>query len=485
MSRFGRTRHALGALAVLAAMAATAAPASATAHRAHRADRTLVMSTSARSPFGANFHTRLVGSGKKALINADSVTANDGITEGGVPISLEQFAAQRLGYTVTVVSGATWDSMSASQFASYDLIVIGDPFCGPTPDSAISNAGTWAPVVMGKGGGRTIVGNRVLISTDPEFHYAAGGGGAPPTNASDPTTAGAEHLVQDGMAFAGAQSGATDLYFDTSCADPGGGTQGAGDIAVLDMLTTTGAGHWTENASPPCGGSVQKIAATAAFATLKDSDIQGWECSDHETWPAFPADWNAEAVATDTPSHPTCGTDPDTGTTACGEAYVLIAGSGIVSTAPNISVSPTTATNPVGTRHTLTATVTQSGGPVSGAVVTFAIGSGPNAGVSGTCSLSGGGADPTCATGADGKVRFTYTGAGGVGTDTIDASVTLSGTTEHATATKTWVSARTVTTVSAQGFRCEVTVGTGSNGSVLHIYGGRKDPLFGHNQLRG
>lgn len=409
---------------------------------------------------------------KTALLNSDSVTTGDGITDSsGNPISLEQFVAQKLGYTVTVVDGATWDAMTAAQFAAFNLLIIGDPFCSDTAASAISNASTWAPVVMGNAGGATVTGNRVLISTDPEFHFANGGGGAQPQTPGDPSTAGAEHLDEAGMSFAGQQTGATNLFFDTSCADPGGGAQGSGDIAVLDQLTTTGPGHWTEDPSPPCGGSVQKIAANAAFNIVSDTDIQGWSCSDHQTWPAFPTDWDAVAVATDTATHPTCGTDPSTGTTACGEAYVLVSGSGVVVTAPDLSLSPTSATNPVGTSHTVTATVTQSGSPVSGAKVLFAIGSGPNTGATLTCTLTGGAADPGCTTGSDGKVNGTYTDTGGAGTDTINASVTLSGSTEHATASKTWTSSTPGgPTVVNSGFSCQVAVGTGPTDATASVF---------------
>lgn len=372
-----------------------------------------------------------------ALINGDSVTTDDGITDSsGNPISLEQFAAQHLGYTVTVVTGAQWDAMSQAQFASYQLLINGDPDCGQVPDSTTSNASTWAPVVMGTAGGNTQPGNRVVISTDPEDHYQFGGGGAAPTNPADPTTAGAEHLVEAGLHFAGdGPAGTTGFYFDTTC------QLNAGTIPTLDMLTTTGPGNWVANESPPCGGSVQQIASTPEFGIVSDHDIQGWECSDHETWPTFPADWNAQAVATDTATQPTCGTDPSTGTTACGQAYVLLAGSGSIVTSPDLSLTPTSASNAVGTDHTITATVTQPGStsPEAGDIVTFAIASGPNSGAKGTCTFSSGAADPTCTTGSDGKVLFTYHDAGGAGTDTIDASVTLqNGTTEHASATKTW-----------------------------------------------
>jgi hypothetical protein len=359
-----------------------------------------------------------------ALINGDSVTTGDGILSGTTPISLEQFAAQQAGYTVTVVTGAQWDAMTAAQFEQYQVLIVGDPFCSSTPISATSNASTWAPVVMGTSGLNSLVGNRVVVGTDPEYHYLNGGGGAPPTTPGDPTTAGAEHLVQDGIAYAGGVSGATGVYFDTSCSDNGS------DLSVFNSLSVAGAG-FTENASPPCGGSVQLIASNPAFSTLTDANIQNWGCSDHMTFPTYPTDWQPLAVATDTPTKPSCGTDPITLTTACGQAYVLIAGAGIVATAPDLALSPATHLDPAGGTHTVTATVTQSGAPSSGQLVSFAV-TGQNSGVSGTCVPAG------CTTDTSGQVTFTYSDVKGVGTDTINASVTLSGTTEHATASETW-----------------------------------------------
>jgi len=214
---------------------------------------------------------------------------------------------------------------------------------------------------------------------------------------------------------------------------------------LLNSLSSTGAG-FTEDNSPPCGGSVQLIASNPVFATLTDANIQGGNCSDHITFPTYPTDWQPPAVATDTSSHPTCGTDPNTGTTACGEAYVLVAGQGIVVTAPDLSLTPATGSDPAGGTHTVTATVTQLGTPVSGQTVSFQV-TGQNAGVSGTC------APASCQTDATGKVTFTYPDTNGAGTDTINASVTIGGTTEHATATETWTvsTAPTTTTTSLSG----------------------------------
>lgn len=92
----------------------------------------------------------------------------------------------------------------------------------------------------------------------------------------------------------------------------------------------------------------------------------------------------------------------------------------------NITLAPPTATNPVGTMHTVTATVTSaSGGPVPGATVTFTVTSGPNMGVTGTA-----------VTDSEGLASFTYTSNGLPGTDTIEASV---GNVTSNEVTKTWV----------------------------------------------
>ena len=44
-------------------------------------------------------------------------------------MSLEQYAAEQLGFTVTVVNGSTWAAMTAADFAKYQVLIIGDPTC--------------------------------------------------------------------------------------------------------------------------------------------------------------------------------------------------------------------------------------------------------------------------------------------------------------------------------------------------------------------
>jgi hypothetical protein len=346
-----------------------------------------------------------------ALINGDTVSG------GGNSLEAQQAAA--LGFTVNVVDGNTWDSMTQSQFAQYQVLVVGDPTCGGLAGSVTANASTWAPVVMGTAGGNTLPGNRILIGTDPVFHFTYG-------NALH-----ADNLVHDGIGFAGALPGRTGLYFDDSCA----GADAA--IPTLDQLST-GTGSWT-GGFPPCGGTASLIASNPAFGAVKSSDLQGWFCSIHETFPTYPSDWSPLAIATDAPTQPTCGNDVDTGAAACGEAYILIAGSGIVLSAPDISVTPTDQ-SPTGGIATATAHVEQDGSPLAGQAVTFTV-SGQNGAAVGTC-------EPVdCTTDANGDVSFTYSDANGTGDDTVVASFTTSGgSVEQASGAVRWTAVTVDTT---------------------------------------
>src|SRR3954452_4426361 len=153
---------------------------------------------------------------KSALIASDSITNDDGITKSGDPISLEQYAAEKAGFTVTIKD---WSTLKSADFAKYQLLIVGDPDCSDTSTQAVGSEALWTKVVMGKSGLNSLVGNRALVGTGPEDHYADGDGHAKPTDPNNPSTSGAEHLVQAGIAYAGGVAGATGVYFDTSC-DP-------------------------------------------------------------------------------------------------------------------------------------------------------------------------------------------------------------------------------------------------------------------------
>ena len=97
----------------------------------------------------------------------------------------------------------------------------------------------------------------------------------------------------------------------------------------------------------------------------------------------------------------------------------------------NIVLAPASATNPVNTDHTVTATVAGTGNPQPGLLVTFTVVSGPNAGLTGSAT-----------TDSNGQASFTYTSNGVSGTDNIAASFVneQNAAVTSNTVTKTWTS---------------------------------------------
>ena len=359
----------------------------------------------------------------QALVLGDSVypglPSYAGLPGATPTESIEQYEAEQDGYNVTVVDGATWDSMTAAQFASYQVLIIGDPDCAPYDgigyqfQAAVTNESTWEPVVMASGG------NKVLIGTDPTFHWYGGSG--PNANI----------LEENGIAYAGAVAGATGAYVDLSCtySSVSPGTA----VPLLDGLSTFGPGSFTVGGAP-CDGPVSIIAATGPTAGLPDSDLANWECSVHEFFDTFPADYTPLALATGTDEGVPVtytGTDVDTGASVSGSPYIMISGSGI-SISSDLSVTPPTQTLSAGTSGSVTGTLVDSttSAPIASASVTFDVTSGPDAGQTFTGSTNG-----------SGQLTFTYTNNGTTGTDQILATTVIGGVTEQGTASITWSTA--------------------------------------------
>src|SRR6202040_1163080 len=104
---------------------------------------------------------------------------------------------------------------------------------------------------------------------------------------------------------------------------------------------------------------------------------------------------------------------------------VLLAGRGIVAKS-ELALTPPSGSDEAGSSHTHTVTATltkKKTEPVPNTAVSFIV-TGQNAGVTGTCTTTGGAPDPECKTDEAGALRFTYTDAKGAGEDTINASAT-------------------------------------------------------------
>jgi len=269
--------------------------------------RTLIALSFALSLFAAT--AAAAQAQPKALILGSTVT--------GGP-SLEQKQAEVDGFSVTVASDPQWEAMTAADFRAYQVLIIGDPTCSSNvqPGStAYRTQATWELAVMSS------AGNKVLIGTDPVFHQGVGPG---------PTS-----LIRNGIAYAGTVVGATGLYLDLSCTYDGSspGTQ----VPILNGLSAHGSGQFTvtgEGSIGACATAVNIVASTGPTAGLTDGELSHWNCSVHEAFDRYPADYTPLAVAPASSgfSQSFCGTDVETGARACGSPYVLISGTGISQT---------------------------------------------------------------------------------------------------------------------------------------------------------
>jgi hypothetical protein len=186
-----------------------------------------------------------------------------GSTVVGGASSDEAQAAAALGCAVTVVDPATWATMTASQFASYTALILGDPQCttGPGPvAAAVANSGVWGPVVNG---------NVITAGNDPEWHHDIAG------------NANAFTFTQDAVAYAVAKPGQTGAYISLSCyyynSSPGTPVP---VLSPFGSFTARGVGGYDV---------VHKESGSTALANLTDAQLSGWGASLHETFDGFPS----------------------------------------------------------------------------------------------------------------------------------------------------------------------------------------------------
>jgi hypothetical protein len=317
----------------------------------------------------------------------------DSTLSGGASSTLAQKFVLA-GKTPVVVNGATWASMTAAQFDAYDAIVLGDPTCSSSVTTsagpAEANALVWSSVVNG---------NVLIIGSDETYHQSQGGAA----------------LMEKAAAFTVAKPGTTGAYISLSCYYHGTAPMTPVPLlAGFGTFTATGVG---------CYNDAHIVATHPALAGLTDATLSNWSCSVHEAFDSWPVSFEVLAIARGIGTSYTA-TDGSVGT-----PYILARGVEVIS---DIKLAPETATNPVGTSHTVTATVTKNdpspGTPVVGKTVTFTVIAGPHTGTTGTGVTNG-----------SGQATFSYTGTL-EGTDTIEATfVDDAGRTQRSNrVTKTW-----------------------------------------------
>ena len=349
--------------------------------------------------------TWLAGSGQLQAAGAadDHTVLILGASVSGGASSIEAQEAALAGFTVEVVDDATWGAKTATEFHTYRALILGDPTCSgsvSTVAAAEANKATW---------GSVIDGNIIIIGTDEVYHDSSGG----------------RQVSKNGVKFAADIPGKTGMMVSLSCYYHGVAPGTVVPIlSPFGLFTTTGVG---------CFDDVHIVATHPALTGITDASLSNWSCSVHEGFDGYPADFSALAIA-ENAGGPGSRSFPD-GTN--GVPYILARGEGLV-VISDITLTPGSATNPVGTSHTMNAKVItntpSAGTPVVGTTVTFTVTSGPNAGTTNTG-----------VTNASGNASFTYTGAGGPGTDQIKATFVDASSTLRTsnTATKLWVSSFT------------------------------------------
>lgn len=338
----------------------------------------------------------MVAGGPVAQAATNNVLILDSTVTGGTS-SLEAQEVSAQGFTPVVVDDATWEGMTTAQFASYGAILIGDPTCGSYDDTsnltaALSNPGTW---------GAAVNGNVLIIGTDPVYH--AGG---------DPTS-GPGQLITHGIDFALAQAGKTGAYIDLSCAY--GDTPPNTPVTLLDGIRP---GGFTVDGGPSsvCYNDAHIVATHPALAGLTDADLSNWNCSVHESFDTWPADYTVLAMARN------FGATYTASDGTVGEPYILASGSGLHSFP--LSLTPTSQNVAVGSAASVTAQLLDSStsAPVAGKQISFRVQNGPDAGLTGTCASS-------CITDANGQANWSFTGSKATAgaTDTVQAWIDTNG----------------------------------------------------------
>ncbi|CAN8104953.1 unnamed protein product [Discula destructiva] len=161
-------------------------------------------------------------------------------------------ATTALGLTAHVATPGEWNSYTTADFQKYKAIIIPDPDCGSLEDIDFLDAtkAAWSPAVLG---------NIILIGTDPGFHSSS--------------REGAITLINDAIQFAASGNG-TGLYFALSC------YYDAVDSATVESLSAFG--QISVRGNLACYNDAHLVANSEALATLDDASLSEWSCSVHE-----------------------------------------------------------------------------------------------------------------------------------------------------------------------------------------------------------
>lgn len=225
------------------------------------------LSTTNQALSAPNDHTVLILS---------STVVPDTSSSGSPPKSVEQEAAEALGFTVEVATPAQWAGKSAADFASYRAIILGEPNCSLDPGSmaaAEANRGTWGPAIKG---------NVIVLGNDTTFHVLGG----------IPLPANPRLVTQKGIEFATAHP-LTGAFVSLSCYY----TNSPPNTSVPVLSPFTNGSAFTVEGNLACDGTMHNPGVgPASLGVLTDPVLSNWGCSVHEGFNSFPSNFSVVAI---------------------------------------------------------------------------------------------------------------------------------------------------------------------------------------------
>lgn len=140
----------------------------------------------------------------------------------------------------------------------YKAVIIPDPTCGTVSEIDFFDAtkAAWGPAIMG---------NIILIGTDPSFHASS--------------RPGALTLIDNAVKFSASGNG-TGLYFALSCYYD---SVAASTVEALSYFGTI-----TVRGQLACYNDAHLVANSSALGSLDDSALSDWSCSVHEVFTSYP-----------------------------------------------------------------------------------------------------------------------------------------------------------------------------------------------------
>jgi len=329
------------------------------------------------------------GAAPKKVLFYGPTHQTGGVGETLIANNPTEFA--QVGQGSAIWSAQQWSAATVAQFQAFDAIVIGD-HTGQTLSewfAAIANRSVWSAAVAGD--------NILIFGGDPEDHTG---------------NAGAVELIRQGIRFAAEGTDAGPGLFivfsdiqaeEQSPLDP---TQ-----PVISHLLS---GLGTFEVIGVSANSVRKLASHPVTDCTTDSELSDWSAACHSGFLDWPqnAGWTPLALVTDVlPGQRTPPALLPSGEQ--GLVHALAKGS-----FNQFVLTPALGGHLLNQQHTLTARyLDASGAGIQSVGIVFDVTDGPNV-------SQGPASRPTD---ANGVATWTYTGNGGIGRDTIEATAVVSG----------------------------------------------------------